>query len=912
MFEKIIKDSELRKSGLLLLLTLLPATIIYWDFIIFDKFYVFNDVGSDTFDSYWPFISDLHYKITSGELPFWSHNIGIGTNFYVANQFLTDIFLYLLVFVDNESIVYFFGYIVVLKIVFATFFFYKYISKFDLPYFACLIGSILYGFNGYIILWGQHYAFVNMLVYMPLLLLGLEFVLAKSGWKLFVFSVFLLAFNSYYFLFFITIFLALYAITRYFIINRFNVLNFMQFTLKLAGYYLLGIGLAAFIFIPAVIFVLQSPRISFNTIPTLFELNDFKYYFSTFFRLFSNNSLGINYEYSGFWNYYEDPILYSSLFTILLIPVAFRHFSKREKVMYGLLLIILLTFLSLPFFSSMFNAFNKVDYRWTFIIVFYNILLASLSLGNINNFDSKDFRALLATYGAIIVVYSGIVFYTDIFMDLLHDKTFQALFRSFMILCVFCVLYLIFFHFYIHSKKDKLIYPKIALCIVLLSEIVVNSYATVNERILVEADYKDGRQGYYDYTNEAVAFLKEYDKGFFRVKKDYFSRFYDDALVQKYNGLESYASFNHPSYIKFLSNLGVSLPSGPSIVTGVDERVNIETLLGVKYFLTRDEGNAPYNYKFIKKIQDIYIYENRNSLPVGFAYNSYIPFEEFNSLSNDEKDITLLQSAVLKSEIPQFHLNYKKYDGMIKKEKVPLDTSNITYNFIDVFNKYSPTEFNIITNHIDAQVYIPLEKETTSQLKITLNITSQQGATGQIFWKSKNKDFNEIDSKTFTIFPGSNLYEIHLGYIKDITQIRIDPSMTPGEYNIKNLLLESMDMEEYDKSIQALKGEEFHLKRFSNNSFEGKITVNGNRLLSLSIPYDKGWKAEVNGERVDIYSINNGLIGIPISQGTNNVKLSFTPPFLVLGSFISILSLFVVIIMIFWKVIMKKIGLKGQ
>lgn len=65
------------------------------------------------------------------------------------------------------------------------------------------------------------------------------------------------------------------------------------------------------------------------------------------------------------------------------------------------------------------------------------------------------------------------------------------------------------------------------------------------------------------------------------------------------------------------------------------------------------------------------------------------------------------------------------------------------------------------------------------------------------------------------------------------------------------------------------------------------------KMLFVSIPFDKGWNAKVNGKKVEVSNINNGFIGIDLLPGNNRVELSYMPPLLITGCLISFVSLIV-------------------
>ena len=62
-------------------------------------------------------------------------------------------------------------------------------------------------------------------------------------------------------------------------------------------------------------------------------------------------------------------------------------------------------------------------------------------------------------------------------------------------------------------------------------------------------------------------------------------------------------------------------------------------------------------------------------------------------------------------------------------------------------------------------------------------------------------------------------------------------------------------------------------------------------ILSTTIPYTKGWKATVNGEKVETLIVNEGFIGLPLAAGNSEVTFTYQTPFLVLGALLSLLGI---------------------
>lgn len=93
----------------------------------------------------------------------------------------------------------------------------------------------------------------------------------------------------------------------------------------------------------------------------------------------------------------------------------------------------------------------------------------------------------------------------------------------------------------------------------------------------------------------------------------------------------------------------------------------------------------------------------------------------------------------------------------------------------------------------------------------------------------------------------------------------------------------------------------------SKEGFSAKINLSKDNLVFFSVPYDKGWKAYINGQPVDIEKANIGFMAIKANAGENEISFIYKTPGLSIGIIISIISLiiFLFYIIIFYS--MKKI-----
>ncbi|MBR4973646.1 MAG: YfhO family protein, partial [Clostridia bacterium] len=90
-----------------------------------------------------------------------------------------------------------------------------------------------------------------------------------------------------------------------------------------------------------------------------------------------------------------------------------------------------------------------------------------------------------------------------------------------------------------------------------------------------------------------------------------------------------------------------------------------------------------------------------------------------------------------------------------------------------------------------------------------------------------------------------------------------------------------------------------------NRGFTATVDRNKDSLVFFSVPFDEGWTATVNGEKVDIEKVNVGFMAVKVSKGLSEIRFTYTTPGLLNGLIITTISaavlLLYVIIFTVWS-----------
>jgi hypothetical protein len=191
-------------------------------------------------------------------------------------------------------------------------------------------------------------------------------------------------------------------------------------------------------------------------------------------------------------------------------------------------------------------------------------------------------------------------------------------------------------------------------------------------------------------------------------------------------------------------------------------------------------------------------------------------------------------------------------------------------------------------------------------MSLSLVLKSPKEGAGKIYWKTKTKDFCEENVKVIEIKKGENTYRLNAVYRLNLNPSEVEAFrlVIEGGNNaldgllIKDITAKTQTVENwkpYIEDINNLKQNILNIKSYTNSYISGDITLDKNKLLFLSIPYDDGWHAVVDGKNAPTEKVSLGFTGIFLDKGYHTVELKYIPPLLIPGIVISLLSIVIFI-----------------
>ena len=119
-----------------------------------------------------------------------------------------------------------------------------------------------------------------------------------------------------------------------------------------------------------------------------------------------------------------------------------------------------------------------------------------------------------------------------------------------------------------------------------------------------------------------------------------------------------------------------------------------------------------------------------------------------------------------------------------------------------------------------------------------------------------------------------------------------------GTYTFDELKVIGQPMEQYEAEIHERTEEVLDNVEIASNEITGTISVTGEKVLCLSIPYSTGWRAWVDGKEIPVMQANTMYMALALDQGHHQIVLRYSTPMMKVGAVLSILGLLALIVLI--------------
>ena len=775
-------------------------------------------------------------------------------------------------------------------------------KEFDGEGFTIVAFSTSYALMGYTIVNQFNIMWLDGMIFLPLIILGLERLIKEQKGLLYSICLAFSLFANYYIGYMTCFFLVCYFMFRLissdysmFKEKKEKLAAGVKTSLLFAWHSLLAGGLSAVLLLPT-LHSLMVGKASYTKLDLKWEADyPFPEMVSKFFV--------------GAFNFDQMPSGYPNLFigSLALLCFSFYFFNRLISLKERLAAFFVTGFFV---FSMNINAMNKIwhamqypnwyPYRFSFVVSFFLLFLGYRSFTRL-----KGVSPLTTFLTMIVTTAIGIYVYNKDFDFLTPIQIIITLLFIFLILLLLIL------------KPQQYKWMGLVLFLVTSIELTVNAGISLSRLSYVDQDsftvYQQGQQQMSDW-------FKQYDDDFYRLEKT-FVRTKNDSFQADFNGITHFSSTFESTVPELFGRLGN--PVGGGFLTYSNGTLLTDALFGVKYYASEqnslywsDQDDIPEliedtflplkqdhfrydtfesafpllfkkstntdkyqftlkqtkpdlkDYQKIAATNQILLYKNPYALPIAFGSSDNISSLYLQRKRPIEMQENMLNALVGKGKTTSYFFP-EEFTSTIYQNLLLSESSFEPIVTIDEHDKKASVKFQFIPETNDAYYLTMGSAIGEDEVKLSLN----------------GEPYAFYDSSDETL-----VYNIaNNDYGKTMT---FELELTEDSVSLEDIQLYRLDTAAFMESITTLQSGGMKVEEYGNTHIEGVVTIQENQsFLMTSIPYSEGWSASVDGTPVQTKKVVDSLLGIPIVSGTHRVTFTYRTPFLFEGMIVTLISI---------------------
>ena len=859
------------KNRYVFLTTVLATACIAVIYVIFSVF-PFGSITvmrMDLYHQYGPLFAELYDRIVEHKSLLYSWNTGGGSSF-LGNylNYLSSPLSFLIFLFDKEDISYAITFIVALKCILSATSFSYYLKKsFNKDNYFLSAFGILYAFSAYFLAYYWNVMWLDAMIMLPLIALGIEKIFKTGDIKLYTVSLVILFFANYYMGYMCCIFAVLYFFVCF--INTYSndgklnenavyekkystkaLMNnvFINRGVKFAFASIIAALICAITLVP-VFMILKNSSATSGTFP-----QTFKSYFDLLDLITSHFALLETTIRSSGDNVL--PNIYTGILTFILLPLFLvnNKIKLKEKATYVVLIIFFVFCFNNNCAEYIWHAFhfpNDLPYRYSYM---YSFIIAVMGYKTILNFKGIKVKDIAYTGLAII----SFVIICQKFLT--NKMTNSTIYATIIFVTLWCG-----FLFLLKNKNAQKKTVSFVLVTFILCETIISSIVGLP----LNQDNNNYKENYKTYT-DAINYIDNKDSGFYRTELCYLNTRMDPAYYG-YNGISVFSSMAYESYSQLQSSLGMQGNKVNSYTYNTQTPI-FNMMFNIKYLIQTDVSLAPSSnlYKKIYTTSDkkSNVYESKYNLPIAYCVNSKI-----DDWVTDEGNPFEIQSDFVK----------------------------LATGYSNVFKpvKYNSTDFDAVSgDDVTENGTYWLEKSDSSSNYGTETVSLSPTIDGNLYLYVKSSDLKTItvnSEKVSDITQSMEYaYILDLGYHNkgDEVLVSLDASTMESESTSFDFYCYTADDTVVKNMYNSLAGNSLNVESYSDTTIKGTVKAKENCYLYSSIPYDDGWSVYVDGKKAETFEIGGTLLAIELTPGQHKIEYKYFPVGLLYGIIISAVTVF--------------------
>ncbi|MGL5258287.1 MAG: YfhO family protein [Proteocatella sp.] len=828
----------------------------------------------------------IKYGIVNGEIPLWNRFNAAGTPFVgdIQNKFFYPFMWIYLIFSAQLGFKLYF----LMHLSLAGIFMYFYLRNIGLIRATSFFGGIVFMFSNVIIIRYEHINIMNSIIWMPLMLLLVENLVSNPKNK---FAIILGLVMGLQFLGGFpqtALYTDIVVFFYYIFISCQNKITLKNIIKKISVSIIIYIGI-----------------ISIQLIP-LIELMKFSGRNNVSYEFFASYSFDIrllaNMVFPRFWGpwagYLNKPMEFPTdiylgviVFNLIIYTMLFDYKNQKVKLLRRIMIITLLFSCApqIPFLGHLIykvpiiNSFRVLS-RSFFILVISGIILSSIGLNKIiiNREYNRYFK-----YSSILCII--ILVFAIISNKMLTNNNFDNVYLPTILLSManLLVAFIMMRCKFDNKKSDRLTkFIVITMSIICVLDVYYFNIDIESNRYRTGGLFTKAKNiNEVEINSDISKYLQQQEIEQYRIILDYDTdgQYYKEAMGLKANNnifnrlmsMQSYITFENKQY------LNINSVNNGKYINTKDSNLDVLSMFSNKYIVKEKDSKLLFAYNV--KGKEIYV--NEKPLEIELLKNNIggIPIA-----------INLEKNTNLKVEI-EFNIDE------IPSEFFTIDLYGSNYDLYEANKelvnqiKVGKNKFEFILNTGDVEIpddavlrIVGYNKDSDSKITINKLVVS--------------KIDEKIDDRMKLVYENNDLVVYENLNAKPIIfspQKVINIETSDASQNIWDN--KKMDEISYVNGFKNLDitDTSIEILDIKNNSVSANVKSEKETFVNMSQCYYPGWNVYVDGEKSNLYIVNNVIQGVAIPTGEHEIVFKYQPKSLYLGAFISLITLIISIFVLF-------------
>ena len=725
--------------------------------------------------------------------------------------------------------------------------------------------ALSYALMGYVIVNQLNVMWLDGLVFLPLIILGLEkLVSGESGLS---YSLFLgvMLISNYYIGFMICVFLVFYyvfAFSRQEVVGMNNLKahlkHFFTQSARFIGYSLLGAGFAAVLLLPTFYSLLGSKASYANM------LIDWSFAYDPFEV--------VSKFYIGAFNFDQMPSGHPNLFIGTVALTAYIYyffhpaFSKKERFTSLALTALFFLAMNVQFLNKIWHAGQYpiwYPYRFSFTVCFFFLLNGFRALRSYRPFPFSLACCLLIANAATAIY--------------VLKKDFEFL-EPVQVLITAVVSVLVLVLLMLRDQPRK--WLTYALLFVATAEMTANAAIDLFRLGYVKQGRIRRLPNESEYDVGGCAAIQGY---ILPDRKKTFQRSKNDSFQANYAGINHFSSTFEKEIPALFGSLG--FPDGNGFIVYSTGTLFTDALFGVKYFI--QDKKLPETFYDLN--DGIYRLNRNSTRPDLTQYSFY---------SETDRSTTFENPYALS-------LAFGVSESVLDLELIEDQPILMQEQLLDAFNNQESIEPYFSLRPFDSNVF----QNVTSAAGDAQNTTyyrSVDGAISRIEFQFTPTSDNPyylildagIDDDDATLYVNNVKLDYYTTFRNDQVvniasnqqgeNITFTIELREDSIRVQDLKLYELNKALFKETISDRQAEGMTITSFNQTHITGSVTITDeDEILLTTIPYSEGWEVTIDGATAETTTALNGLLAVPISSGKHTIAFTYRTPYLMSGLSIS-------------------------